>query len=298
MQLSQRPKLFSILLALTLFLVPAAQIFGESSSVQIANNRPSGLKKNYSPGSSSYFYHTVKKGENLSTIAKKYGVSVQVVKAQNPLKNPNKLYVGSKLKIPGNKTASSSSSSKTVYHRVKKGENLSTIAKTYGVSIASIKANNKLANPNKLYVGTRLKIVRGSSALAVKSSHRSTAQQAGLNFIWPLKSVVTVERDGQNGVKSIGLVIRSRSNSLVYSAEDGVIKKIGYMRGYGNYIVVLHNSRYMTVYANLNKVSVQTGQKISKGSVMGILESGDARLHFQINRAGKPQDALAILPGR
>ncbi|MFW6366558.1 MAG: murein hydrolase activator EnvC family protein, partial [Spirochaetota bacterium] len=101
-----------------------------------------------------------------------------------------------------------------------------------------------------------------------------------------------------DGVKSIGIVIQTQGRSPVYCAENGVIKKIGYMRGYGNYVVVVHSSRFMTVYANLGAVAVKDGQHIRKGNVIGTLESTDGHLHFQINHAGKPLDALAILPKR
>jgi murein DD-endopeptidase MepM/ murein hydrolase activator NlpD len=108
------------------------------------------------------------------------------------------------------------------------------------------------------------------------------------------ENVRGVNRDGTNGVKSIGIVISSSSNSPVVASEQGVIKKIGYMRGYGNYIVLVHNSRYMTVYANLDRINVTDGQKIPRGSVIGSLQPNDARLHFQINHAQTFRRAIYI----
>ncbi len=43
--------------------------------------------------------HTVKRGENLSKIAKRYGVTVQAIKKANNLKNDN-INAGQKIKIP------------------------------------------------------------------------------------------------------------------------------------------------------------------------------------------------------
>ena len=44
-------------------------------------------------------WHTVKRGDNLSSIAKKYKTTVAIIVALNGIKNPNKIYVGQKLRI-------------------------------------------------------------------------------------------------------------------------------------------------------------------------------------------------------
>ena len=45
--------------------------------------------------------HVVRKGENLTTIAKSYGVTVDSVKKANNLRNVDKIVDGQKLEIPG-----------------------------------------------------------------------------------------------------------------------------------------------------------------------------------------------------
>jgi len=47
----------------------------------------------------SYFIYTVKSGDTLSKIAKKYNTTYQKIAKDNGIKNPNKIYVGQKLKI-------------------------------------------------------------------------------------------------------------------------------------------------------------------------------------------------------
>ncbi len=44
--------------------------------------------------------HSVLSGEFLSTIAKKYGVTVEAIEAANPSLNPNRMQVGTKINIP------------------------------------------------------------------------------------------------------------------------------------------------------------------------------------------------------
>lgn len=94
--------------------------------------------------------HTIKKGENLNLIAKKYGVSVSDIKRWNKITNANKIYAGQRLKIYTNKTT-------WVTYTVKSGDNLSVIAQKYGVSVSDIKKWNNLKS-TKIYVGQKLKI--------------------------------------------------------------------------------------------------------------------------------------------
>lgn len=97
--------------------------------------------------------YTVKKGDKLDKIAKKYGVTVNDIKKWNKnIKNINKLQVGQKLKIYPKKNTDSKKDkekdkkkkTKTKTHKVKKGESLSRIAKKYGVTVNDIKKANKL----------------------------------------------------------------------------------------------------------------------------------------------------------
>ncbi|APD06303.1 membrane-bound lytic murein transglycosylase D [Flavobacteriaceae bacterium UJ101] len=108
--------------------------------------------------------HTVKKGEVLGTIANRYKVSVSDLKKWNNLRS-NNLKVGQKLIVYGGKSSSTSSkksSSKNkkgpIYHTVKSGESLYTIAKKFpGISADNIKALNGLKSTN-LKVGQKLLI--------------------------------------------------------------------------------------------------------------------------------------------
>ncbi len=104
--------------------------------------------------SSSNSYHTVRKGESLSSISKKYHVSVSNIKNWNRLKS-NLLKVGQKILLYNN--VSSKKSSSNSYHTVRKGESLSSIAKKYRVSISNIKKWNRLPS-NVIRVGKKLLI--------------------------------------------------------------------------------------------------------------------------------------------
>ena len=100
--------------------------------------------------------HTVKSGENLSIIAKKYKCTVTNLKEWNNLKS-TKLSIGQKLKVypPAN---TSSSDNGSITHTVKSGDNLWDISKKYGVSVEQIKKLNGLTDKSVLKIGQKIKI--------------------------------------------------------------------------------------------------------------------------------------------
>lgn len=95
--------------------------------------------------------YTVKAGDTLSELAQKFNTTVSELQRLNNIKDPNKIYVGQVLKLPGAKNA-------PVYHTVKKGDTVSELAAKYGTSIAKIKEWNKLKDVNKIYVGQKLRV--------------------------------------------------------------------------------------------------------------------------------------------
>ena len=95
--------------------------------------------------------YTVKKGDTLSGIAKKFGTTVDAIAKLNNIKNVNLIYAGQKLRIP-TKTA------KAVYHTVKKGDTVIGLAEKYGSTMQQIVSWNKLKDPDLIYVGQKLRV--------------------------------------------------------------------------------------------------------------------------------------------
>lgn len=99
--------------------------------------------------------YTVKRGDTLSGIAKKYGVSVQQLINANNIKNPNLIYVGQILTIP---TESNIHDMNHILYTVRRGNSLYQIARMYNTSIAQIVRLNRIKNPNLIYAGEILRI--------------------------------------------------------------------------------------------------------------------------------------------
>ena len=106
-------------------------------------------------------YHSVKRGENLTEIARRYGVNLSDIKEWNDLSIASNLYVGKKLKIEQTETivkpqfaldsksnsdddAVSSITENVIVHKIRRGETLMQLTRLYDCSINDLKEWNKL----------------------------------------------------------------------------------------------------------------------------------------------------------
>lgn len=111
--------------------------------------------------------YTVKSGDNLYVIAKRFHVTVAAIKSATGLKS-EKLSIGQVLKIPvagttASKTTATTSTGQTQKYVVKSGDSLYLISKRFGVSVAAIKQASKLTSES-LHIGQVLYIpVKGST---------------------------------------------------------------------------------------------------------------------------------------
>jgi len=112
--------------------------------------------------------YRVQRGDTLSDIARATGVSLASLRTANSL-DGNRIYVGQKLRIPGSATAADPGVTALAAwrgetYKVNRGETLSEIARTTGVSMTRLRAANGLRG-NRIYAGQELDIP-GATRLA------------------------------------------------------------------------------------------------------------------------------------
>lgn len=108
-----------------------------SSSVQ--NSKVSSAK--------GTFVHRVRRGENLTLIARKYGASVAQIRSLNRFRR-SVLFVGQKIRVPA---------SSIDFYTVRRGDNLSKIASKFGISLGKLKSLNNLSS-SRIFVGQKVKV--------------------------------------------------------------------------------------------------------------------------------------------
>ena len=163
-------------------------------------------------------YYTVKSGDSLWSISRKFGVSVNELKKVNNLSS-NLLSIGQNLIIPGKKADISSNE-----YVVKKGDTLYGIANKYNVSVDNLKSYNNLST-DSLSIGQIIKIpdnkVSGNEYV-VKSgdSLYSISKKYGIS-VDELMSVNNLK----STVLSVGQLLKIPNNSevtnVIYTVKKG-----------------------------------------------------------------------------
>ena len=216
------------------------------------------------------------------------------------------------------------------YYTVKQGDTLIRIGLDSGQNWRDIARWNGMDNPNMIEVGQVLRVIapgvdpnaqatRGivagkveSRALDAKPGTPAASGAASaapvvaaregddnLAWNWPAAAPIAVPFDGS---RNKGVQFRGKAGDPVFAAADGKVIYAGSgLRGYGNFVIVQHNSNYLSVYAHNQTLLVKEDQPVRRGqkiAEMGATEADHVQLHFEIRRQGKAVDPASMLPPR
>jgi lipoprotein NlpD len=130
------------------------------------------------------------------------------------------------------------------------------------------------------------------------SQPQPPADVESMNFSWPARGSVVADYDEAKSYK--GIAIAGKTGDPVLAAADGRVIYAGAgLPGYGNLLIVQHNTTYMTAYAHNQTLLVKEDQTVKKGqkiAEMGSTGADRVQLHFEIRRSGKPVDPTRYLP--
>ena len=114
-----------------------------------------------SPAQQGYTVHVVQPGETLYSIAMRYGVSAAAIASANNIYNPDLIYAGQSLVIPGSYAPPAPPAPHPApggTYVVQLGDTLSAIAWKFGTTVSALMAANNITNPNWIYAGQVLVI--------------------------------------------------------------------------------------------------------------------------------------------
>ena len=250
--------------------------------------------------------HIVTEDETLSSIADKYGLSVESILWENNLTEKSTIKPGQELSVlPIN----------GIRHKVKRGETIYTVGKKYGLDGSQVQMIvdypfNEFLNDEtfELVAGQWLMIPEGVKPEAVAQVAQQRASLALLTpdagsvvahgtFVWPAAGRITQGYSFYH--KAID--IANRPGGPILAADAGIVTSSGWPDGggYGNRVVIDHGNGFVTLYAHLSVVQVQIGQRVNRGDVLGQMgstgRSTGIHLHFEIRQGGALINPLSLL---
>jgi len=246
--------------------------------------------------------YEVKTGDTVSSIAKRYGVSVDTILWENNLESPStKIKPGQILQVIPTTGVS---------HRVKKGETVYSIAEKYDVSAQVIVdwPYNTFANDETfaLAVGQVLVVPDGvmlkKKPVVPRRYYAEVTTGAGQvtgtgQFVWPVSGRLTQFYQSWHR----GIDIANKSMPGIVAIDDGMVLLVGWPDpwAFGNRVLIDHGNGYQSFYAHLSQISVKAGDRVSRGQVIGIMgstgRSTGLHLHLEIKQNGVAVNPLNFL---
>ncbi len=251
--------------------------------------------------------YTVQPGDNVETIAQRFGVlPTTVVWSNNEVEeNPDLLRVGQELVIlPVD----------GILYTVKANDTLFGIAERFKVKAEDIIRSplNNLADGTNLIPGMRLVIPGGVKPFVPKVVQPQVASRpapgrryvgpapsffASGAFAWPTRGYISQYFRTYHR----GLDIANAIGTPIAASDGGYVTFAGWSNvGYGYMVQIDHGNGFSTLYAHLSQWYVSPGQSVARGQIIGAMgstgNSTGPHLHFEIRYGGVPQNPLLYLP--
>ena len=90
-----------------------------------------------------------------------------------------------------------------------------------------------------------------------------------------------------------------KNNTEIRAVYDGRVIHSGYLRGYGNLMIIDHGQQYFSLISRAATFNKKEGTKVKSGEIIGVTGEGDPLygegLHFEIRKGSTPEDPLLWL---
>jgi len=233
--------------------------------------------------------YTVRPGDSIASIAKRFRLSADSVVSINGISNAKAIKTGTVLKIPN---------IDGLVYRVRSGDSLGAIARRYSTD------TTRLADANDLGSST---LVPGQAIFipGAKLPPSESKRVFGELVAWPLRGAISsyygYRPNPFTGIRQFhaGLDIVAAPGFPIKAAMDGRVADVGYNTVFGNYVILTHADGLQTLYGHMTAYSVAKGQRIAQGSVIGKVGSTGystgPHLHFGLFKHGAAINPLKML---
>jgi len=298
-----------------------------SISAETAASRPDGWT---STGGTTI---SVREGETLYNLSKRYGVPVSAIQQANNMSTADGLRSGQRVVIPNyvfspsapvsapdNNPGTRAARASTGYQgeanlgaitvptpRPQHVASLSTKIKTKSDIQAPVKKQAAVVQPQKKIdpvVTNSTKPKAANTGVAeVDTTSKAPARTGISEFRWPVQGRVVSKfgEHGSNGANE-GIDISVPEGTAVKAAENGVVIYAGSeISTYGNLVLIRHADGWVSAYAHNREFNVKKGDRVSRGQTVarsGRTGSADRpKLHFELRKESSPVDPRKYLAG-
>jgi len=245
--------------------------------------------------------YSVQKGDTISTIAQKFGISEDTIRWANDLSDDS-LNVGDTLLIlPVTGIA----------YKVQSGDTVYSIAKKFNTDPQKIVdfPFNDFANPEtfSLVNGQMLVVpdgIKPSEQPFIKqqvyiAQGPSSTSFSSSGFTWPVHGIITQFASWYH----MALDIAAPYGTPIVAAKSGTVASVStgsWDYGYGNNVIIDHGDGYKSLYAHMESVNVSPGQQVVGGStVIGWIgltgRTTGPHVHFEIRQNDTTVNPLPFL---
>ena len=238
-----------------------------------------------------YSSYTVKVGDNLSEIAKRFALNVGTLISTNDIKQPRNLSVGKTLRIPNQDG---------IIYKAGRNDTLEAVSKKHKADPEAVKIANELFSDK----------INGNGNLFLPGAIIPWQEQPEQPvyrdiFLWPVRGYISsyygYRRSPFTGVRTFhdGLDIAAPTGTLVKAAMSGRVSAAGYDEIFGNFVAITHQSGYRTLYGHMSLIHTRIGAYVNAGEQIGEVgstgQSTGPHLHFTVYSNGKRINPRAVI---
>ena len=261
-------------------------------------------------------YHSVKKGETLSDIARAYNTNPRKLAEINHIKSPERLEESSVIFIPdavqvldikkspdsgikNHQTQGVQKKTETGEKAPSPGRQQEFKPRDQGKKItAAVSPEGK--KPARGKTGGTEKEKPGDAPPPPQSPDGVDSAAKG-SFAWPVRGRVTANFGRQpNGMVNNHIRITARDHAPVVAAATGTVIFSAPLRDFGETIIIKHDNQFATVYTKLGNRSVKADSLVKKSEVIGLAgksgKKGEGYIDFEIRQNNKARNPLLFLP--
>jgi murein DD-endopeptidase MepM/ murein hydrolase activator NlpD len=272
---------------------------------------PDDVLKKLQTGDVTPTKYTVQKGDCVSCIAKKFGISKQFIYQKNPWIYDDMIKVGDQLDLTVLKPPLNVKTVETVVENqevqydtdyVKDDTLRDGVIQTISPGKNGLKkVTFEVTKIDGQMVSEDVKgeeMIQPPVTAKAKKGTKVVLGEGSGKFAWPVLNPTVTSPFGMRwGKLHKGIDIVGNTNIL--AADNGKVVEAGYKDDYGNYVIINHQNGYETLYGHLSKITTSTGKIVEKGEKIGIMgATGDAEgvhLHFEIHKSGGLENPLKYL---